>query len=144
MYVDTLMSRNGGRKGAEAAWNKLDSQYANRGLLLGEVGGIAGAGVCRHRTLLYKVLADAAGLKVSVVRGNYRHTKGNVGGHAWNELYLDDGNVLLVDTMNPPRGWRFPNIKHPTAQKYLSVGGKPLYADGKVPWPAAVPSPGRP
>ncbi len=138
-FVDSLMSCRGGRTAAEANWEKLDTKYANRGLLLGEIAGISGTGVCRHRTLLYKVLANAAGLKVSVVRGCYRHSDGHFGGHAWNELYLDDGSVFLVDTMNPPRGWKLPSIKQPIAQKYLSVGKKPLYDGGKVPWaPAAA------
>jgi hypothetical protein len=134
LYVDTLMSSRGGRRAAEPQWEKLEAEYANRGLLLGEIAGITGTGVCRHRTLLYKILANAAGLKVSVVRGCYQHRDGHVGGHAWNELYLDDGSVFLVDTMNPPRGWKFPSIKQPIAQKYLSVARKPLYEGGKVPW----------
>jgi hypothetical protein len=139
MYIERLMTAKcAGNRGANDAWRKLVWHYNNRGVLLGEIAGIHGAGVCRHRTPLFKLLANAAGLKVSMVRGCYRHRSGRIGKHAWNELYLDDGSVFVVDIMSPPRGWRFPNIREAYAQKYLSIDQKPLYVDGRVPWPPAI------
>lgn len=137
-YVNDLMSKCGGRMKADDEWDRLVGQYRGQGVMLGEITDVYGAGVCRHRTPLFKLLANAAGLKVAMVRGNYRHSDGRIGGHAWNELYLDDGSVYVVDVMSPPRGWRFPAISEPFAQKYLSMGKVPLYADGKLPWPPAI------
>lgn len=74
-------------------------ECANEGALIGEVPRICGAGVCRHRTLLFKLLADEAGLDVALVRGNYSDGRTS-GGHAWNELHLNDGRRLLIDVMN--------------------------------------------
>src|SRR5438128_11467172 len=94
----------------------LSGPHRNHEVRLGDIPKITdGAGVCRHRSLMYKILADAAGLKVALVRGNYAHSNGRQGGHAWNELHLDDGRVLIVDTMNPPRHFIFPDINSPQA-----------------------------
>ena len=134
-YVDSLFSAKGGRKGAEPLWSKMETEYASRGVLIGEIAGITGSGVCRHRSLLYKILANAAGLKVSLVRGYYQHHDGSAGAHAWNELYLDDGSVLVVDTMNPTREWKFPSIRQAgIAKRYVGVAKETLYADGHVHW----------
>lgn len=59
------------------------------------LGGIinSGAGMCRHRALLTKILADEAKLNCRIVQGYY-----NGGGHAWNEI-LTKGDIYLFDAM---------------------------------------------
>jgi hypothetical protein len=110
----------------------LQTRYANRGVLAGEVGVLCGAGVCRHRSLLYKVLGDAADLRVALARGRYKHSDGRTGGHAWNELHLDNGTVFLVDLMASISAYR--GIRHPkVVSRYLTVGRRPMYAKGLVP-----------
>ncbi len=103
-----------------------------RGVLIGDVVAICGGASCRHRTLLYKLLADEAGLSVSMVRGRYRHSDGRLGSHAWNEQYLEDGTVLLVDIMSPPRGWKFPTIQEERPKKYLGPNAEALYDRGGI------------
>lgn len=57
-------------------------------------------GVCRHRSLLFQVLASEIGMDTTLVRGNAA-AGAAAGGHAWNELTLD-GTTYIVDVMNPP------------------------------------------
>lgn len=54
----------------------------------------SGAGVCRHRALLTKVLGDEIGLRTAFVQGYY---SGDV--HAWNEINTKDGRKYLFDAM---------------------------------------------
>src|SRR5690606_35880532 len=69
-YVDNLF--NTATPGAELqAVNRMVAERAGREVLIGDVAAICGGGVCRHRALLYKVLADEAGLQAALVRGNY-------------------------------------------------------------------------
>jgi transglutaminase/protease-like cytokinesis protein 3 len=87
------------------------------------------AGVCRHRSLLFKILADEAGLKVALVRGNYAR-KGPPGvAHAWNEVLLDNGSRLLVDVMHNGGKPKFPEVTDPEVIKhYLKVDNTPWYS----------------
>lgn len=101
----------------------FQAEYEDREVLIGEID----AGVCRHEALLFKLMADEAGLQAALVRGNYRGLGGG-GGHAWNELVLDGGRKLLVDVTNPPPDLRFPETGARTARRYLSVRNEPLYA----------------
>ena len=61
-------------------------------VLLGDIIN-SGAGVCRHRALLTKVLADELNIKCRIVHGYY-----NGGGHAWNEL-ITNRDTYLFDAM---------------------------------------------
>jgi hypothetical protein len=68
----------------------------------------ANNGVCRHRSLLFKVLCDElcqqpehATLKCRLVRGAYQHDADSGGGHAWNVVLLD-GKPQLCDVMHDP------------------------------------------
>lgn len=134
-YVDKLFTKNGRRKASADQAEVIGDKYKNRGVLLGDVEPICGGGACRHRMLLFKVLADEAGLSVAMVRGKYRHSDGRLGQHAWNELYLDDGSVFLVDIMNPPHGMKFPRIQEPSVgRKYLGQSGAALYDKPHVVW----------
>ena len=53
-----------------------------------------GAGVCRHKSLLAKVLGDETGLNVSLIRGRY-NIDGDLCGHMWNEIKIGDNSYLL-------------------------------------------------
>ena len=60
-----------------------------------------GTGVCRHRSLLFKTIADEVGIPSALVRGNFRYQDGlGGGGHAWNEVIDQDGRRILVDVMH--------------------------------------------
>jgi hypothetical protein len=102
----------------------LVRDYANEAVLIGEVGTICGGTVCRHRSLLFKLLGDEAGLGVALVRGNYKGSK-NIEGHAWNELCLEDGTKLIVDiTLRRPED---AIVSAKEAGRYWSVQNKPMY-----------------
>lgn len=47
-----------------------------------------GSGVCRHKSLLAKVLGDKLGLNVAMVRGWYFPSKGIDESHMWNEVKI--------------------------------------------------------
>jgi hypothetical protein len=132
-YVHRTMSlrRDGGL--SLAAVSLLQKEYANERALIGEVPRICGAGVCRHRTLLFKLLADEAGLDVALVRGNYKDGRTS-GGHAWNELHLEDGRRVLFDVMNG-RAEPIDSKGSTVSRRYLTVRNEPWYtnADGSGP-----------
>ena len=100
-------------------------EYKNQGTLLGEVQRICGAGVCRHRSLLFKMLADEAGLDVALVRGNYKDGR-TFGGHAWNELHLEDGRRVLFDVMNG-RAEPIDSQGSTVSRRYLTIRNQPWY-----------------
>mgnify|MGYP001829074772 FL=1 len=72
-------------------------------------------------------MADESGLKVALVRGGYQVTETRVGGHAWNELVLNDGRRLIVDVMNPKPDFYFPEVGEPSLQRYRTVANQPKY-----------------
>lgn len=113
-----------------AAEELMVKEYRHEGVLLGEVPRICGAGVCRHRSLLFKLLADEAGLDVALVRGNYSDGK-RADGHAWNELHLEDGRRVLFDVMNG-RAEPIDSEGSTVSRRYLTIGNRPWYtqADG--------------
>ena len=124
-YVAAEISGGGGRWIIQAT-GRLAQEYSSQGVLVGEVGRLCGATCCRHRALLYKLLADKAALRVALVRGNY-NTGGGIGGHAWNELHLADGTKMIVDTMKSPRSAIFPQSAAAKAGRYLTIRRKPMY-----------------
>lgn len=123
-YVDQQYSPADGRAFATDACDTLLAPYAGNGILIGET---VRAGVCRHRALVFKLLADEAGLSVALARGNLG-TATNSGAHAWNELILENGEKFIVDVMNPRPGFRFPPATDPSAARYLTVKNEPYYA----------------
>jgi len=137
-YLEEYSNGKLGRKASAKAADSLVSDYRGRGVLIGDVVAICGGASCRHRTLLYKLLADEAGLSVSMVRGRYLHSDGRLGSHAWNEQYLKDGSVLLVDIMNPPRDGIFPPIQEERPKKYLGPKAEVLYGQTHVVWPPLI------
>lgn len=93
-YVDEVLSVEKSGKATEALVSNMESSSLTNEVLLGEIIN-SGAGLCRHRSLLTKVLGDEIGLKTSVIHGNY----GN-GGHAWNEIVTSNGERFLSDAMH--------------------------------------------
>lgn len=129
-YVDRHMSGALGRQFADDSTTLLIRAHQNEGVLLGEVPALCGAGACRHRSLMFKILADQAGLDVALVRGNARFGNSG-GGHSWNELKLSDGRRLIVDVMNPLPNFEFPAVTAPVALVYYTIDGKPYYVEHK-------------
>ena len=133
VYVESEMTPPGGMTMLDPIMKELEHDYMNKPLHIGDVCDQYRAGVCRHRSLFFKVLGDEAGLKVALVRGNYAHLHaGGSGAHAWNELQLDDGRRFLVDTTLHPRS-DFPEITNPAvtstevARRYAKPDGTPYY-----------------
>ncbi len=120
LYVDREYSSEDGRRFSANACAVMEGEYRGRELLIGRS---AGAGACRHRSLVFKLLADEAGLAVALVRGNL----GPGGAHAWNELGLEDGEKRIVDVMNPRPGFYFPKTDERAAADYLTVKNQPYY-----------------
>ncbi|MCE9526928.1 MAG: hypothetical protein K8R36_12825 [Planctomycetales bacterium] len=126
--VALLMTPKEGYRQLEAKTEILDKEHSNKEVLIGDVPKITGgAGVCRHRSLLFKLMADEAGLKVSLVRGRYGRNPSKLGPHAWNELRLDDGSVLIVDVTNPQPDFHFPDDKSKQAGRYYNLARQPYY-----------------
>jgi hypothetical protein len=120
-YVDQQYSPADGRNFSEEACTQLLESFAGKEVLIGD---IIRAGVCRHRALVFKLLADEAGLSVALVRGHL----GEQSYHAWNELTLTGGEKLIVDVMNPQPGFIFPKTTDRAANAYRTVDDKPYYA----------------
>lgn len=120
-YVQKLMTP-GNQQDALRRIVKLQTLYEGREVLLGDIPKMCDAGVCRHRSLLFKILADAAGLHVALVRGNYGQ-----GGHAWNELHLNNGDVRIVDVMNPQPDFYFPTTDERAARYYRTIKNERMY-----------------
>lgn len=81
--------------------------------------------MCRHRSLLFKVLGDEAGLEVSLVRGNMRSGNG-FGGHAWNEVRFSSGETSIMDVMNPQQN-HVPLSLRDAADAYRDATNAPIY-----------------
>ncbi len=120
-YVDQQYSPVDGRSFSVEACELLLAAHAGREMLIGD---IIRAGVCRHRSLVFKLLADEAGLSVALVRGHL----GGQSYHTWNELTLADGEKRIVDVMNPMPGYYFPKTTERAADEYRTTQGKPYYA----------------
>jgi Ethylene-responsive protein kinase Le-CTR1 len=121
LYVDIQTTPPAGRNDSLAAVERLMAEYRGTELLLGRS---LRAGVCRHRALLFKVLADDAGLDVALVRGNLDSASGP---HVWNELDLPGGQKRLVDCMNPAAGFDLPPTTASIANRYRTVNNEPYY-----------------
>jgi hypothetical protein len=126
-YIDKDLAKPGGSYFSMRAIGLLESEYAGSELLLGQIAEKAGPGVCRHESLMFKILGDEANLEVSLVRGNYRHRDGRIGGHAWNELLLKDGTKMLVDLTRLRSNYSFMSMSEPKVQRYLNIRKQPMY-----------------
>jgi hypothetical protein len=78
-------------------------------------------GVCRHRAILFKRLADECGIPCRLVRGRTR------GGHVWNIVKID-GKMYLVDVMQVPG--QLYTEESPRAEKYRRQNGNDAIVGG--------------
>ncbi len=91
-FVDEVFSvSKSGEETSKYVANIMTGQQAE--VLLGDIIN-SGAGMCRHRALLTKLLADEVNIKCRFVQGYY-----NSGGHAWNEI-ITKGDTYLFDAMH--------------------------------------------
>ncbi|WP_339730257.1 EDR1-related protein [uncultured Gimesia sp.] len=124
-YIDQNMTLEKNDFFTQKAVFLMTREYGNEGVLIGDVSRICGAGVCRHRALLFKILADEAGLDVALVRGDYGDAQRREG-HAWNELHLKDGRRILIDVMQRRFELLTPEGSE-VSRRYLTVDNKPWY-----------------
>jgi hypothetical protein len=126
--IDQETTPPGGLHWVGKTTSQLEDEFTNQPVLIGDWVDQCQAGVCRHRALLFKILADEAGLKAALVRGNYAR-KGPPGiAHAWNEVQIDNGQRVLVDVMHHGGKPVFPPVNDPdVVRHYLKVDGTPWY-----------------
>lgn len=94
-YVDEVFSVKATGTETDALVHNMHAQsFASNEVFLGDVIN-SGAGVCRHRSLLTKVLGDEVGLQTAIQQGHY-----GGGGHAWNEITTKNGETILFDAMH--------------------------------------------
>jgi hypothetical protein len=128
VYICRETTPPGGMRWDMKTCGALEKEFSNKPVLIGDWLDQCHAGVCRHRSLLFKILADEAGLKAALVRGNYARTSKLGAPHAWNEIVLDDGRRLLVDVMIKGDRQDFPAVTSPAvAPHYLRVDNTPWY-----------------
>lgn len=127
-YINDLLNAGGVADLNAAAESNLTTlskgeSYAGQEVTLGQVIE-GGAGLSRHRALLFKVVADALDIPATLVRGNYHD--GEKTPHAWNEVSLEGGRRLLVDTtLN-----RICDLSDPQTLAYKTVLDEPVYVNG--------------
>lgn len=91
-FVDEVFSvSKSGEQTSKFVANMMKEQQVE--ILLGDIIN-SGAGMCRHRALLTKILADELNIKCRMVQGYY-----NGGGHAWNEI-ITKSDTYLFDAMH--------------------------------------------
>lgn len=130
-YVSSTFETKRDRSTPFADDEALADANRGRGILLGDVPALCNTGVCRHESLLFKLMADEAGLDAALVRGGYRKEgRDRPGAHVWCEVEQDDGSFVIVDTMRS-KGW-FITMVDPRAANYHDVAHRPLYGpDGR-------------
>jgi hypothetical protein len=126
--IDRETTPPGGLRWVGETTEQLEKEFTNKPVLIGDWVDQCQAGVCRHRSLLFKILADEAGLKAALVRGNFASRGPRGFPHAWNELLLDDGRRVLVDVMHNGGQPKFPELTDAKViQRYLKVDNTPWY-----------------
>ncbi len=126
--IDKEATPPGGPICVERTAEQLEKEFRSQSILIGDWVAQSQAGVCRHRSLLFKILADEAGLNASLVRGNYVERGSPSLAHAWNEVILDDGRRVLVDVSLEGSQPRFLEVTTPEViEHYLKVDNKPWY-----------------
>lgn len=112
--VITAMQENDDRRNWSRIWNICEGDPAGRKVRLGDLISHE-TGVCRHRSLLFKVLADHVGVPAGLLRGFF--TMGEFRqGHAWNEVIDESGIMHVVDTMAA----RIAPASAPLCEQYLT------------------------
>ena len=131
--IDREATPPGGEVWTSTTVVQLEDEFKDRPILIGEWLDQAHAGVCRHRALLFKIMADEAGLSTTLTRGNYAPS-GRFPGlpHVWNEVALEDGLRILVDTSIEGNRPRFLDVDDPeVVRNYRRVDDSPWYGKGK-------------
>jgi hypothetical protein len=127
-WVDGENTPPGGKRWIMQTTDQLQNEFTGKAVLIGDWMEQCQSGVCRHRSLVFKILADEAGLETALVRGNYTGRTG-AGGHAWNEVTLEGGRRVLVDVMHNGANPKFPELSEPeVVEHYLKVDNTPWYA----------------
>jgi hypothetical protein len=127
-HVHERTTPPGGLRWVPSTTERLQKEYANKPLLIGDWIDQCQSGACRHRALLFKLLADEAGLRGALVRGNFAPHGPPGFAHAWNEIEIDDGERLLVDIMHHGAEARFTSTTDPqVVERYRKVDGTPWY-----------------
>ena len=130
-YVYDL-STKGKNFGDSVYVNNSNNLPVGQEILLGEIFK-ENAAVCRHRSLMYKVLGDEVGLNVELQRGNFSNPlTGANGGHAWNIVTLPDGTSYIYDVMHNSKTSITPGDIDTKASYYLTVDNKSLYTTDGV------------
>lgn len=78
--------------------------------------GYLNHGVCRHRALLFKYLADRFEIPSRLVRGDYRSS-----GHQWNVVQIN-GEDFIVDTMQRKNPTEMYAVGSEEAKNYKRLG----------------------
>jgi hypothetical protein len=126
--IDKQTTPPGGLQWVGEQTKQLEDEFTNKPVFIGDWVDQCQSGVCRHRALLFKVLADEAGLKSALVRGNYAKSGPPGGAHAWNEVFLDDGRRVLVDVMHQGSKPKCRSVTDPdVVARYLKVDNTPWY-----------------
>jgi hypothetical protein len=92
------------------------------------------AGLCRHMALLFKVLADEAGLKASVHCGILQDRDGKGQFHMWNQVKYTDNDGNAQERVFDVTQWLWPPVTDPIAGRhYRTYGGKSYYPKSLTP-----------
>lgn len=111
--------------------DKWDEVHVGKEVLLGDIITEKPAvAVCRHRSLLYKVLGDEVGLNVELQRGNFYNSPVDGGPHAWNTVQFKDGTSVICDAMHNKTSSITPGHVDSQAKKYFTVNDEALYSNG--------------
>ena len=115
---------------------KWEDGVRNKEVLLGDIiNAKPPVAVCRHRSLLSKILGDEVGLHIELQRGNW-YENGNPnnygGGHAWNVVRFDDGTSAIYDAMHDKIANTTSGHVDPMADEYLTVNNEKLYGNSNV------------
>lgn len=125
-HVKGIFAPRGDRQSPFAGDDELADKCSGRGVLLGEVPDLCNGGVCRHQALLFKILANEAGLNAALVRGGYlKDGRDRPGAHAWCEVEGASGELVVIDTMR--RNGAYITMSDPRARRYHDVTDRPLY-----------------
>lgn len=88
--------------------------------------GFIKIGVCRHKSLLYKILCDHFQLECMLIRGILKSKRGKIlGSHAWNIVQIK-GRAFIVDVRNHPGKLLEPD-KEPNKDVYNDIHWRDLY-----------------
>ncbi len=118
----------------EWIYNQVQSTLKNATLVPPSLKGVVplgkiikgGYGACRHKSVLFKVIADALGIPSSMVRGFHFNKEKNIYiGHQWNTIVLEDGIEYPIDTTLLSQ---FEHTDPITSEKY-----KEKYHPGRLP-----------